>query len=54
MKYKVNFRLEAQDDVFDAIDWYEKRRVGLGDELFIAIENETYRRIFRSIETKSD
>ena len=39
MKYKVEFRKEAQLDILEAIIWYEKRRVGLGDELFIALEN---------------
>lgn len=42
MKYKVVFRKEAQQDILEAINWYEKRREGLGDELFIAIENEKH------------
>jgi len=40
MKYEVEFRKEAQLDILEAIQWYEERREGLGDELFIAIENE--------------
>ena len=39
MKYKVEFRKEAQLDILEAITWYEKRQEGLGDELFIALEN---------------
>ncbi|MBN2611217.1 MAG: type II toxin-antitoxin system RelE/ParE family toxin [Bacteroidales bacterium] len=42
MRYQVYFRKEAQQDILEAIKWYEKRRVGLGDELFIAIENEKH------------
>lgn len=42
MKYEVVFRKEAQQDILEAINWYEKRREGLGDELFIAIENEKH------------
>ena len=40
MNYKVEFRKEAQQDIFEAIAWYEKIRKGLGEELLIAIENE--------------
>ena len=39
MKYKVEFRKEAQLDILETIIWYEKRRIGLGDEFFIALEN---------------
>jgi len=39
MKYRVEFRKEANKDILDAISWYEERRKGLGYELFIAIEN---------------
>ncbi len=42
MKYQVDFRKEALLDILEAIEWYEKRRAGLGDELFIAIENEKH------------
>ena len=42
MKYEVEFRKEAQLDILEAISWYEERRKGLGDELFIAIENEKH------------
>lgn len=42
MKYSVEFRKEAQLDILEAIEWYEKRRKGLGDEFFIAIENEKH------------
>ena len=39
MKYEVEFRKEAHLDILEAITWYEKRKKGLGDELFIALEN---------------
>jgi len=42
MSYKVEFRKEAHQDILEAIKWYEGRREGLGDELFIAIENEKH------------
>ena len=42
MKYRVEFRKEAYLDILEAIEWYEKRREGLGDEFFIAIENEKH------------
>lgn len=42
MKYQVDFRKEAHLDILEAITWYEERREGLGDELFIAIENEMH------------
>jgi hypothetical protein len=33
MSYEVIFKEEADLDVFDARQWCESRRVGLGDEL---------------------
>jgi toxin ParE1/3/4 len=42
MKYKVEFRKEAYLDILEAIEWYEKRREGLGDEFFIAIEDQKH------------
>jgi toxin ParE1/3/4 len=42
MKYQVDFRTEALQDILEAIEWYEEKREGLGDELFIAIENEKH------------
>jgi toxin ParE1/3/4 len=42
MKFEVVFRKEAKLDILEAIAWYEKRRIGLGDELFIALENEKH------------
>ena len=40
MSYKVEFRKEAQQDILEAIAWYEEIRKGLGGELLIAIEKE--------------
>lgn len=42
MKYVVGFRKEALQDILEAIAWYEKSSEGLGDEFFIAIENEKH------------
>jgi toxin ParE1/3/4 len=42
MKYEVVFRKEAHLDILEAVAWYEERREGLGDELFIAIETEKH------------
>jgi len=40
MKFTIEFRKEALDDILDAISWYEKQAAGLGDEFFIALTNE--------------
>jgi toxin ParE1/3/4 len=40
--YQVDFRKEAQQDILEAIEWYEEKRTGLGDEFYIAIENEKH------------
>ena len=42
MKYTVDFRKEAHKDILEAIEWYESRSEGLGDELFIAIEKSKH------------
>ena len=42
MKWVVEFRVEAQKDILEAIIWYEKNREGLGDEFLIAVENEKH------------
>ena len=42
MSYTVEFRKEAQQDILEAITWYEEIRKGLGSELLIAIENEKH------------
>ena len=39
MKYAVEFRKEALQDILQAIAWYEQKREGLGDEFFISLEN---------------
>ena len=38
MKYDVLFKEEANLDVFEARNWYESRRIGLGEELLDEIE----------------
>jgi len=42
MKYQVDFRTEALHDILEALEWYEEKHEGLGDELFIALENEKH------------
>ncbi|MCB8994970.1 MAG: type II toxin-antitoxin system RelE/ParE family toxin [Bacteroidales bacterium] len=42
MIYEVLFRKEALQDILEAIAWYEKNLVGLGDEFLIAVENEIH------------
>jgi cytochrome c553 len=32
MKWKVVARLQAEDDILEAAEWYETQRAGLGDE----------------------
>jgi hypothetical protein len=38
MGYNVIFKEEADFDIFEARQWYESRRLGLGDELLDEIE----------------
>jgi len=38
MNYKVEFTDEADNDVFEAKQWYESRQLGLGNELLDEIE----------------
>lgn len=33
----------ARNEIFEAINWYERRRPGLGEEFLIAVENELKR-----------
>jgi hypothetical protein len=40
MKFKIEFRKEALDDLLDVITWYEKQISGLGDEFYIALSTE--------------
>lgn len=42
MSYTVEFRKEAQQDILEALAWYEEVRKGLGEEFLIAIENEKH------------
>ncbi len=38
MSFTVIFKEEAANDIIDAHNWYESRRVGLGDEFLNEIE----------------
>lgn len=38
MPYSYNLSDEAEDDMFEAYCWYEKQRVGLGEEFLEALE----------------
>jgi plasmid stabilization system protein ParE len=40
MKFTIEFRNDALEDILGAINWYEKQIAGLGDEFFIALTNE--------------
>ena len=42
MKYTVEFRKEALQDILEAITWYENHREGLGDEFFISLEKSKH------------
>jgi plasmid stabilization system protein ParE len=34
----VVLRLEAADELAEAVQWYQRRRLGLGDELLLVVE----------------
>jgi len=40
LKFTIEFRKDALEDILIAISWYEKQIAGLGDEFFIALTNE--------------
>ncbi len=40
MKFTIEFRKDALEDILGAINWYENQIAGLGDEFFIALTNE--------------
>ncbi len=40
MKFSIEFRKEALQDLLDTIEWYEKQVPGLGDEFYISFSNE--------------
>ena len=42
MKFIVEFRKEALQDILEAISWYEFQLEGLGDEFFISLENSKH------------
>ena len=42
MKYTVEFRKEALQDILSIISWYEHHREGLGDEFFISLEKSKH------------
>lgn len=42
MKYTVEFRKEALQDIVNIISWYENHREGLGDEFFISLEKSKH------------
>lgn len=47
MRFIIEFRKEAVEDILETINWYEKQVPGLGDEFFISFTNEV-RNIRRS------
>lgn len=38
MSYQVDLKLEAHQDIFEAVLWYEGKREGLGSELYAEFE----------------
>jgi hypothetical protein len=40
MSYQVNLKLEAHQDIFEAMLWYESKREGLGAEFYAEVEKE--------------
>jgi hypothetical protein len=45
MSYNLSIRLEAIVDIKSAYDWYEDKRIGLGEEFILEIE-ECYNPIY--------
>lgn len=39
MKFEVQLSEEAEEDVFESFNWYEKKQSGLGDEFLSEIQN---------------
>jgi hypothetical protein len=39
MSYRVDLKLEAHQDIFETILWYESQRDGLGAEFYKEVEN---------------
>ena len=38
MSYRVDLKLEAHQDIFEAMLWYESKREGLGAEFYAEVE----------------
>ncbi len=38
MSYQVDLKLEAHQDIFEAVLWYEGKREGLGAEFYAEVE----------------
>ncbi len=38
MRYRVNLKLDAHQDIFEAVLWYESKRKGLGAEFYSEVE----------------
>ncbi len=49
MAAKLVFAKEAEQDIFEAYDWHEKRRQGLGEEFLSCVE-ACFQRICRAPE----
>ena len=39
MSYRVDLKLEAHQDIFETMLWYESQRDGLGAEFYKEVEN---------------
>jgi hypothetical protein len=58
MNYVLVFRPEVREEVNEAYDWYEKQKLGLGDEFLDCVEQtlnqicsrpELYQTVYRDI-----
>ena len=58
MNYVLVFRPEVQEEVNEAYNWYEKQKLGLGDEFLDAVEQtlnrvssmpESYQVVYRDV-----
>jgi hypothetical protein len=38
MSYQVDLKLEAHQDIFETVLWYESKRKGLGAEFYAEVE----------------
>lgn len=47
MNYSIKFKSEVYDDIKIAYDWYEKQRIGLGEDFLFTLET-SYSKIIKT------